>query len=69
MDVAAFTELCRAHRDTLGDARQQARFLCGLSSPAAVRARLTRHALFGQLNAYRFGEVLAWLSGSRRDAV
>jgi len=40
--------------------RQQARFLCGLTSPALTSARLSRHALFGTLEAYPFAEVLAW---------
>jgi ATP-dependent DNA helicase RecQ len=44
----------------LGEARQRARFLCGLSSPAVGRARLGRHALFGALEDRRFTEVLAW---------
>ncbi len=44
----------------LGQPRQLARFLCGLSSPAQSKARIGRHALFGKLEKYRFGEVLAW---------
>lgn len=49
--------------DALGDARQTARFLCGLSSPATLRAKLTRHPLFGALSERRFMDVLAWLEG------
>ena len=60
MDVAAFVELCVAHPAQLGEPRQQARFLCGLSSPAVTSARLSRHALFGALEPYPFSEVLAW---------
>jgi ATP-dependent DNA helicase RecQ len=52
--------VCQAHADALGDARQQARFLCGLSGPAFTRARLSRHPLYGVLDERRFGEVLAW---------
>ena len=52
--------LVDAHPDALGLPRQQARFLCGLSSPAAVRAKLTKHPLFGALTDRRFTEVLAW---------
>jgi ATP-dependent DNA helicase RecQ len=52
--------LVDAHPEALGDARQQARFLCGLSSPAATRAKLTRHPLFGALADHRFADVLAW---------
>ncbi len=47
----------------LGESRQLARFLCGLSSPAQAKARIGRHALFGKLENYRFGEVLAWCEG------
>jgi len=38
--------------------RQLARFLCGISSPAASRARLTRHDAFGLLEELPFAEVL-----------
>lgn len=41
--------------------RQWARFFCGLSSPALVREKLTRHKLFGELESYSFLEVLTWL--------
>jgi ATP-dependent DNA helicase RecQ len=55
-----FAELVAAHPAALGEPRQQARFLCGLSSPALTAARLGRHALFGALDEYPFPEVLAW---------
>ena len=41
-------------------ARQQARFLAGITSPATTRARLTRDPLFGSLADRRFADVLAW---------
>ena len=47
------------HPDALGQPRQLARFLCGLSSPATTRAKLSRHELYGSLAAQRFAEVLA----------
>jgi ATP-dependent DNA helicase RecQ len=53
-------ELARAHPGALGDARQRARFLCGLSSPAITRAKLSRNSLAGALAGRRFAEVLAW---------
>jgi len=34
--------------------------LCGLSSPALTRAKLSRHRLFGALEERPFQEVLAW---------
>ncbi len=52
--------LCSAHPDALGSPRQQARFLCGITSPAASRAKLGRDPLFGVLAERRFAEVLAW---------
>lgn len=59
VDRHALRELALAHPRALGEARQLARFLCGLSSPATTRARLSRHALFGALAERRFSQVLA----------
>ena len=47
------------HAFALGEPRQLARFLCGLSSPATTRTKLTRHELYGALAAHRFADVLA----------
>ncbi|MCC6730913.1 MAG: RecQ family ATP-dependent DNA helicase [Chthonomonadales bacterium] len=63
-DVRALETLHAAHPAALGTARQGARLLCGLSSPAASRAGLGRSALFGALAGRDFREVLEWL----RDA-
>jgi ATP-dependent DNA helicase RecQ len=52
--------LMAKHPSALGDPRQAARFLCGLTSPALMRDKLTRHDLFGALTEWRFAEVLAW---------
>ena len=60
VDAEVLAELSEQHPEALGQARQRARFLCGLTSPAVSRAKLTRHELFGTLENYRFGEVLAW---------
>jgi ATP-dependent DNA helicase RecQ len=62
-DVSTFEQLCAAHPGALGEPRQQARFLCGLSSPALTAARLSRDPLFGACEHYPFAEVLAWLGG------
>jgi ATP-dependent DNA helicase RecQ len=43
----------------LGTARQLARFLCGMSSPASTRARLAKNDAFGLLSDLPFREVLA----------
>ncbi len=42
----------------LGTPRQLARFLCGISSPAASRARLGGHRRFGALAGVPFAQVL-----------
>jgi ATP-dependent DNA helicase RecQ len=60
VDAAQFAALCGAHAVALGDPRQQARFLCGLSSPAITQARLSRNPLFGVLEGHRFADVLTW---------
>jgi ATP-dependent DNA helicase RecQ len=60
VDPRELAPLCTTHPDALREPRQQARFLCGLTSPALSRARLGRHPLFGALERHRFGDVLAW---------
>jgi ATP-dependent DNA helicase RecQ len=52
--------LASKHRDALGQPRQRARWLVGLTSPALTRAKLTRHPLFGALGGRSFREVLTW---------
>jgi len=42
----------------LKTSRQLARFLCGISSPAVTRARLSRHDAFGLLERMPFADVL-----------
>lgn len=41
--------------------RQLARFLCGLTSPASSRARLTRRDEFGMFEGLRFDKVREWV--------
>jgi ATP-dependent DNA helicase RecQ len=52
--------LQREYSEALGEPRQVARFLCGLSSPAASKAKLMRLPLSGKLENHRFAEVLEW---------
>jgi ATP-dependent DNA helicase RecQ len=59
LDRAVLDELTAEHPTALGTPRQRARFLCGLSSPATAKAKLSRHALFGLLAEQRFADVLA----------
>ena len=60
IDRRAFRELCAEQPGALADSRQRARFLCGMSSPAQSRARLTRHPLFGAAEDRPFADVLRW---------
>jgi ATP-dependent DNA helicase RecQ len=64
LEPAAFQALVGQHPDALRHPRQAARFLCGLSSPALTKAKLTRHALFGVFEERRFADVLAWCAAS-----
>ena len=66
LDPNAVDCLVRDHPGALGEPRQLARLLCGLSSPGLTRAKLSRHALSGALEGHRFGEVLAWCASRLR---
>ncbi len=58
-DRALVADVARAGHAALAAPRALARFLCGLPSPAASRARLTRDPRFGSLAHRRFASVLA----------
>jgi ATP-dependent DNA helicase RecQ len=62
VEPAQLAALRAEEPDALGQQRQLARFLCGLSSPATTRAKLSRHELYGALAAHRFADVLALCS-------
>ena len=57
-EVATIRDVIREGHAALGSARALTRFLCGLTSPAAGRARLGRHEAFGCLERLPFREVL-----------
>ncbi len=59
--VRAEAHPCLAHP------RRLARFLCGLASPAANRARLSRHRDFGALGQFPFQKVLALVEADGRQ--
>jgi len=59
LDATALAELAAEHPTALGTPRQRARFLCGLTSPATTKAKLSRHALYGTLAEQRFTAVLS----------
>ena len=67
VDREALGALVALHPRALGEPRKVARFLCGLSSPALVGAKLTRHRLYGVLAGRRFREVVAWWTASGPD--
>ena len=58
-DRVSIRTLIRDDHKSLQSARQVTRFLCGLSSPATSRARLTKSALFGRFATVPFREVFA----------
>jgi ATP-dependent DNA helicase RecQ len=60
LDIDTLRKLRAAHPAALREPRQIARFLCGLTTPALTRAKLSRDPLCGALEAYRYIEVLDW---------
>jgi len=60
LNPSVFVSMRREYSDALADPRQAARFLCGITSPAFTKHKLTRHSLFGIFEDRRFAEVLAW---------
>jgi ATP-dependent DNA helicase RecQ len=58
-EIMAVRNLADEKHAALATPRQLARFLCGMASPAATRARLTRHQSFGLLAELPFADVLA----------
>ena len=60
LNVSGFTSMRNEYRDALGEPRQIARFLCGLTGPALTKHKLTRHSLFGVFEDRRFADVLGF---------
>jgi ATP-dependent DNA helicase RecQ len=56
-ELGEIRKLLDGDHAALGTPRQMARFLCGMSSPASMRARLYRHDAYGLLSGLPFGEV------------
>ncbi|MEO8613719.1 MAG: ATP-dependent DNA helicase RecQ [Luteolibacter sp.] len=57
-ELSLVKDLVDQKHAALATPRQLARFLCGMASPAATRARLTRHNAFALLSDLPFAEVL-----------
>lgn len=60
--LTAVRELAARKPEALGSIRAQARFLCGLSSPALIKARLTKDPMFGVCESVPFENVMKQLS-------
>jgi ATP-dependent DNA helicase RecQ len=58
-ELCAVRNLVDEKHAALNSPRQLARFLCGMASPAAIRARLTRNNAFALLADLPFADVLA----------
>jgi ATP-dependent DNA helicase RecQ len=63
--ASALADLQAEHPGELAQPRQLARFLCGLSSPATTRAKLSRNEHYGALAAHHFAAVLEAVSPAR----
>lgn len=63
-DLAAIDSLRKEGHAALRSKRALARFLCGITSPATTRDRLTRHDAFGMLESVPFASVLEHLEAS-----
>ncbi len=59
VDMTVIKKVQEEGHKALASPRQLARFLCGISSPKASRARLGRHSAFASLVDAPFSEVLA----------
>ncbi len=62
-EAAKLKQLRAEGHEALASDRQVTRFLCGINSPSASRARLTKHKLFGLLSDVPFKQVLAFVEG------
>ena len=57
-EIGVVQQMRQESQPALGSPRQMARFLCGLPSPSATKAKLNRHALFGALGHLPFQVVM-----------
>ncbi len=64
-DIAIIANLTQENHTALATPRQMARFLCGLASPAAIRAKLTRDSRFGTLAHMRFASVITAINSHK----
>ncbi len=57
---SALVAMREEHPRAVGEPRKLARLLCGLTSPASSKAKLSRSPMFGVLGAYPFADVMAF---------
>ncbi|MEM7785109.1 MAG: RecQ family zinc-binding domain-containing protein, partial [Planctomycetota bacterium] len=55
-------QLVTSHPGALTDSRSVARFLCGITSPALTRAKLSKHSMFGTCESIPFDSLLRQLA-------
>jgi len=67
-DKAALRDLVAKRHPALATPRQLARYLCGINSPAATRAKLQKERMFGALATVPFAEVLRWAENAFQGA-
>ncbi|MBL9152553.1 MAG: RecQ family ATP-dependent DNA helicase [Verrucomicrobiales bacterium] len=63
--IATIQSLMAERHGSLRQPRQMARFLCGITSPATSREKLSRHDAFGMLAEVPFQTVLAQVESMR----
>ncbi len=56
--MTGLSPLVEKYPNALGEPRQAARFLCGITSPQLTTAKLSRNGLFGCCSAVPFATVL-----------
>ena len=61
------TAALRREHPEINDPVVWARLLCGITSPALSRAKLTSHPLFGACQQQRFADVLEWFERGGRE--
>lgn len=61
--IRMLQEAAQRYPDRLVTARNRAKFLCGLSSPSFIRARMTRDATYGVCSRIAFADVLTQVGG------
>jgi ATP-dependent DNA helicase RecQ len=60
-DAAVLRDLRAENHAALATPRQLARFLCGINSPSASRAKLGKHKLFGAYGTVPFRAIMEFI--------